>query len=175
MIATLNKKPDAKSEQMYYTKFLVIGYGDLCQGDDGVGQRVAQAVGDWNLPHVKAIAISQLKTDLVEAIASSDYVLFVNACHHKYDCYTQITPLSLVSSPGKPQGPTLAYPCSPKYLLALAQTLCGYQPQAWVLEPPAEKFEVGKPLSIVAEEGISRTLDKIALFLRSYTPVYVAS
>lgn len=175
MIATLPEKPSVKRVQVYQTTFLVIGYGNLGQGDDGVGQSVAQAVSDWGLPYVDAMAVSQLKLDLVDAIANSEYVLFVNACHHKLNCHTQITPISPGVNQDEQQGPVLAYPCNPKYLLNLSQTLHGRQPQAWLLETPAENFETGEPLSNMAQEGISRTLDKIALFLRSYTPIYIAS
>ncbi|MEM8809336.1 MAG: hydrogenase maturation protease [Cyanobacteria bacterium P01_G01_bin.38] len=175
MIATLPEKPSVKRVQLYQTTFLVIGYGNLSQGDDVVGQLVAQAVGDWGLSYVEAMAVPQLTLDLVDAIAASEYVLFVQACHHKPNCHTQITPLSLGINPGELQKPVQAYPCSPKYLLNLSQTLCGRQPQAWLLETPAENFETGDQLSNVAQEGVSRTLDKISLFLRSYTPIYIAS
>ncbi|MEM9906203.1 MAG: hydrogenase maturation protease [Cyanobacteria bacterium P01_D01_bin.44] len=174
MIATLPEKSSVKQVQIYQTTFLVIGYGNLSQGDDGLGQLVAQAVGDWGLSYVEAVAVPQLTLELVDAIAASEYVLFVQACHHKQNCRTQITPLCLGVNPGELQKPVLAYPCSPKYLLNLSQTLCGRQPQAWLLETPAEEFE-GDQLSNVAQEVISRTLDKISLFLRSYTPIYIAS
>ena len=59
--------------------FLVIGYGNTLRSDDGAGQRVAEKIGQWELPGVGALAVHQLTPELAENIAQADAVIFVDA------------------------------------------------------------------------------------------------
>ncbi|NEP18743.1 MAG: hydrogenase maturation protease [Leptolyngbya sp. SIO4C1] len=170
MVAAIPDKTTARQHSVARSSFLVVGYGSLWHGDDSVGQRVAQAVERWRLPEVNIIRVAQLSPRLVGAIAAADYVLFVSACH-THSCQTQVTPLSIGSlGAARPTADS-----SPRQLLNLTWTLHGRQPQAWLLEVPAEHFAPGVEFSSAARQGLMQTVDKIALFLRSYRPVGLAS
>src|ERR1044072_3449496 len=59
--------------------FLVIGYGNELRGDDGVGPRVARAVQQLSLPHVRVLVQHQLTPELAEDISRARAVVFVDA------------------------------------------------------------------------------------------------
>ena len=55
--------------------FLVIGYGNTLRGDDGVGPRVAEAVGKLNLPGVRTLICQQLSPEHAELISQARAVV----------------------------------------------------------------------------------------------------
>src|SRR5579871_5606628 len=58
---------------------LVVGYGSELRGDDAVGQRVAEQVGGWGMPLVRAIAQHQLTPELAQPLAGARMAIFVDA------------------------------------------------------------------------------------------------
>ena len=149
--------------------FLIIGYGNELRGDDGVGPRVAMTVADWRLPSVKSLAVHQLTPELAAIIAESDYVIFVDANHKCCAQTVQISPVvvSRTLSALYPS-PVLAHHCEPSPLLTLTHMLYGRHPQAWLLQIPAECFEMGKSISDTAHQGIDRALRTIEQFFTTY-------
>jgi Ni,Fe-hydrogenase maturation factor len=172
--------------------FLVVGHGDGSKGDAGVGLAVARSVAAWNLPDVQAItqtvpqtasqivsqpvpptlnrdqSTSDLLDDLLEAIARAEYVIFVEACQGKSLYRPQITPIEC-------DLPRIYLGFNPTALLRKVQARYGHHPQAWLLEVPAQVFDAGTELSPLAQQGLAQTLDRIAVFLRCYTPLRIAS
>jgi Ni,Fe-hydrogenase maturation factor len=153
--------------------FLVIGHGDSLKSDGGVGLAVAHAVANWGVPHVQTI-ITQSSTmdppspELVDAIARAEYVIFVDACQGKSLYRPQITPIDC-------NVPRIYAGFNPTTPLAMVQARYGHHPQAWLLEVPAQDFTAGTELSPLAQQGLAQTLDRIAIFLRCYTPLRLAS
>src|SRR6516162_7751336 len=58
---------------------LVIGYGNTLRGDDGVGPRVAEAIGNLRLPGVRALICPLLTPELADPISRVEKVIFVDA------------------------------------------------------------------------------------------------
>src|SRR5262245_33122909 len=58
---------------------VVIGYGSELRGDDGIGPRVAEAVGARGWPGVRALALHQLTPELAEVLAGARVAVFVDA------------------------------------------------------------------------------------------------
>lgn len=141
---------------------LVIGYGCSLRCDDGVGQRIANAIADWKNPNVTAIAIPQLTPDLAERLANVDQVIFVDVYLTSTKRAIQIHSLQLAQS-----GATIGHWYEPQMLLATTQALYGYHPQAWWVMVPGINFELGDSLSSVAERGIEAALEEIEYFLKA--------
>ena len=156
--------------------FLIIGAGNELQGDHAAGLRIADRVADWRLPSVKAISTLRLTAKLVNDIATTRYVIFVDACSNQNQARTvQICPLVLGASSSYPSPQSLLKEnCResnserPLALLSLAEKLYDYSPQAWLLRVPTESFELEGALSKTAERGCDRALTTIAQFLKTY-------
>jgi len=144
---------------------VVIGYGNDLRGDDGIGPRVAALVAAMALPDVQAIATRQLTPELAEELARASLAIFVDARPVVGEAVEAIALHPLV--PTIDSG-ALGHTSDPRALLALALTLYGHAPPAWLLTVPAITFELGAPLSAVAEHGVGVALGQIGeLLIRS--------
>ena len=134
---------------------LVIGYGNELRSDDGVGPKVATAIGAKNLSGVCAISCHQLTPELAEPISKAGTVVFVDAA---------IGASSEIAL--RPLAPTeetqvMTHTADPRSLLALARDVFGRCPNAWWLTVPAQNLAFGEELSPVAERGLARAIEEI--------------
>ena len=67
------------NDALSHASLLVIGYGNTLRGDDGVGPRVAEAVGELNLPGVHTLICPLLTPELANPISRAGKVIFVDA------------------------------------------------------------------------------------------------
>jgi hydrogenase maturation protease len=141
-------------------QLLVIGYGNTLRGDDGVGPRVAESVGNLRLPGVRTLICQQLSPEHAAPIAQAEKVIFVDAA---------------VAAPRKVQfleltpGDTsqlMAHAADPRTVLALARDVFGHAPKAWWLTIPAEKMEFSEELTPIAQRGCAEAVKKIQNFFR---------
>lgn len=139
---------------------MVIGYGDDLQSDDGIGHRIADEVASWHLPSVKSLAVDQLTPDLADSLASTDLVIFVDACLSVGNVDVQLQSLS-------PACDIDSHGCinNPRSLLALTAAIYGNCPPAWLVTIPGVNFEVGDRISPIAEIGKAIALVKIVQIL----------
>jgi hydrogenase maturation protease len=137
-------------------RFLVIGYGNTLRSDDGVGPRVAAAVGKLGLPGVDTLACPQLTPELAETVSQADAVVFVDASAD-LETAARLVPVS----PG-PTTRVLAHAADPATILALARDLYGAAPRAWLLTIPAADLRFGEELSARARVGLGQAVAKIS-------------
>lgn len=151
-------------------RFLVIGYGDELRGDDAVGPRVAEIVASWNLPSIKSLSVHQLTRELVNNIADTDYVIFVDAFSDSSCARTlQLDPVVLGDrSPKTLAAQETHHSCNPLSLLDLTQQLYKRAPQAWFLRVPTESFDFGEKLSSTTQRGCDRAVRTIEQFFKNY-------
>lgn len=133
------------------TAGLVIGWGNELLGDDAAGRRVAQALEADAPPGVEVIDIHQLTPELALRVAETHRVIFVDACPAVQDGAIRVEPI--YAGEGNDQ-PGVGHTGRPQDLLAMAATLYGAQPEAWLIAVPACSFEAGEPLSESAEAGV---------------------
>lgn len=133
---------------------VAIGYGNDLRSDDGIGQRVADAL---DLENVKSLAVHQLTPELAETLASADLAIFIDACVTSESSEVQVKSLSPEFS-----NAIATHTADPRSLLALTQVLYGYCPPAWWVIVPGENFAIGDRLSEFAETGVAIALEKIA-------------
>lgn len=135
---------------------MVIGYGDDLRSDDGIGQRVANAIESWRLSTVQSLAVHQLTPELAVTLASADLAIFVDASTKAEAVDVQVR--SLLPPAMNLMSENLA---DPRSLLALTQSLYGHCPSAWWVTIPGINFEFGDRISPTAEQGIAIALVKI--------------
>ncbi|MBD2690954.1 hydrogenase maturation protease [Anabaena catenula] len=132
---------------------IAIGYGNELRSDDGIGQRVAQAL---HLSKVKSIAVHQLTPELAETLANADLAIFIDACLASENSQVQVETISPESF-----NIIAGHTADPRSLLALTLALYNRCPQAWWIKVPGVNFELGYSLSPIAETGVAIALHKI--------------
>ena len=134
---------------------LVIGYGNTLRSDDGVGPRVAEAVGGLRLPGVRTLICQQLSPEHAEPVSRAGKVIFVDAA---------------VNAPNEVQwhklepnetSQLMAQAADPRTMLALARDVFGRSPEAWWLTIPAVNLEFGEIFSLETESGFHEALRRI--------------
>lgn len=133
---------------------LVIGYGNRLRGDDAVGPLVADAVANWGLAGVEAIAVHQLTPELAARLAEASRVVFVDAAAGGQAVSCRV----VRAAPGPA---ALGHALDPGGLLELATQAFGRAPEAWLLTIPANVFELGTGPSATAQAGFETALRRI--------------
>jgi len=137
---------------------LVIGYGNTLRGDDGVGPRVAEAVGRMRLPHVRTLICPLLTPELADPISRADRVVFVDAA---VDAPKDVQWREL-----KPNDTSqiMAHAADPRTMLALARDVFGHAPEAWWLTIPATDLGFSEEFSPTVWEHLDVAVRKIQDF-----------
>lgn len=149
---------------------LVIGYGNVLRGDDGVGQQAALAVESWKLPNVQVRAVHQLLPELAEPLSHADLAIFVDAAQAFADADRspgRMYEAALDPADARPPASGMAHTSSPESLLAMAEQLYGARPRAVMLSIPVERFEFGEALSPEALRGLAAVLRRIRALIDS--------
>ena len=137
------------------TNLLVIGYGNTLRSDDGVGPRVAEAVGALRLPGVRTLICQQLSPEHAEPVSRAASVIFVDAA---VDIPSEVQFRKLEPNNSSQ---LMAHAADPRTMLALARDVFGGAPEAWWLTIPAKKLDFGEELSPEAEAGFREALRRI--------------
>lgn len=144
--------------------WLLIGYGSLLRRDDGVGQRIAAEVADWELPGVRSLPRHQLMPELAESLADVDLALFVDASLEGNE--VRIEPLSADSEPT-----VMGHHLTPSSLLGMTQWLYERCPQAWLISIPGQEFGLGEGLSESVEEAMTQVLQQLREWFTAANPL----
>jgi hydrogenase maturation protease len=142
---------------------LVIGYGNTLRADDGVGPRVAEAVGSLGLPGVRTLICQQLSPEHADPISQADAVVFVDAA---VDAAREVQ-LRLLEPSESSQ--LMAHAADPRTMLALARDVFGHAPEAWWLTIPAVELGFGETLSPAAERGLQEAVKRIQSFCQNHS------
>jgi hydrogenase maturation protease len=142
------------------TEVLVIGYGNTLRGDDGVGPRVAEAVGHLRLPGVRTLICPLLTPELADQIAHAAKVIFVDAA---VDVPKEVQWRKL--EPNE-TSQLMAHAADPRTMLALARDVFGHVPEAWWLTIPAVDLGFREDFSPEARQGFAEAMKKIRAFCR---------
>jgi hydrogenase maturation protease len=142
--------------------YLVIGYGNLLRSDDGVGQLVAEEVENWGLSHVRSRALHQLTPELVDDIAKSEVVIFVDAIAAHLKLTSDITLEPVESNETEI---IIGHKSDPQSLIVFAKALYGKTPIAYQILIPGVNFSFGEKLSPIAQAGWKIALNQIKEFV----------
>jgi hydrogenase maturation protease len=136
---------------------LVIGYGSVLRGDDGLGVRVAEVVAAWRWPGVEVHAVHQLTPELAEVVAGARLVVFVDA-RPAAGC-TEVRVQDVMPAA---EGVGFGHTSDPSWLLGLAQALYGWCPQASLVTVPGICFRAGVELSPTAAGALKHAVAVVA-------------
>jgi hydrogenase maturation protease len=135
---------------------LVIGFGNELRGDDAVGRRVAQAVKRRQWPGVRVLDVHQLTPELAEPLSQADQAIFIDARMCDAARGVDLIPLDCIAAEC-----ASGHRSNPVWLVALAESLYGHRPKAWLLAVPATEFPFGMELSASAQAGIEDAVRRI--------------
>lgn len=139
---------------------LVLGIGNPGRRDDGLGAEAVARLEALRLPGVTADANYQLNLEDALACARHDLVVFVDAARGLRRPFT--------FEELKPEGsmPAMTHSLGPGAVLALAESLYGRTPAAYMLAIRGHAWSLGEKLSARAEADLARALEFLEKFLR---------
>jgi Ni,Fe-hydrogenase maturation factor len=160
------------------TEILVIGYGNSLRGDDGVGPRVAEAIGQLLLPGVRTLICALLTPELADPISRARKVVFVDAEIVHGSGFE--VPGSGIPNP-EPATPNfehlrwrklepnetsqlMAHAADPRTMLALARDVFGCVPAAWWLTIPAVDLGFQEEFSPAVQRNFEDAVERLRLF-----------
>ncbi len=142
---------------------LVIGFGNTLRSDDGVGQRVANAIEAEGWPNVSTLSVTLLTPELAEPVSRAERVIFVDA-ETGGEAVVRLRPVMPAQS-----SQLIAHAASAETVLALARDVFGGVPRAWMLTIPARSLEIGEDLSGSTQRGLQEAIARIRTIAESGT------
>lgn len=139
---------------------LIIGYGSLLRGDDGVAWRIIDALTvKPEAVRGEAWAVHQLAPELADPISRARLVVFIDAIYGDTPGEVQVFPLELAP----PQRGS--HQTTPEGLLALAEDLYGRRPPAYIVTITGQSFEIAENLSPAVTAAIPEAVNRILTLL----------
>ena len=124
---------------------LLIGYGNLGRGDDGLGPAFTDRIERRNLPFLDIDTDYQLTVDHALAVAGAEGVIFADALIGGRE------PFTFARIEGGTDADLTSHSLTPVSVLSLAAMLYGKRPHAYVLGISGHEFgEVKEGLSAAA-------------------------
>lgn len=150
-------------------EMLVIGYGNVMRGDDGVGPAVAEEVSKLGLSGIRVEVRHQLTPELEGLLGRASAAVFVDAVDPedgsssaggegeaeeggvRVRVRVRVRELSAVAVE---RAGWTGHRFDPEVLLALTRELRGRAPRAWSVEIPVREFGWGPGLTAGASEKV---------------------
>jgi hydrogenase maturation protease len=152
---------------------LLIGYGNPLRGDDGLGHRVIDALGEVLGPNtpVKMLKMLQLDVVLAGQLADQKLIVFVDAAaNHAAAAPVSVVPLSVDPMPALSLA---SHALTPTALVALTHWLYGRSPRAALVAITGHDFSFGSTLSAAAEALIPEAVRAILAILAEFDPALI--
>jgi hydrogenase maturation protease len=143
-------------------KVLVIGIGNPCRGDDGLGLKVAEAVEAMSFENVTVDSDYQLNVEYAQDVSQYDVVVFADAsveCEEPFE-FKKIEPSLQITF--------TTHSMNAESVLALCRDLYGKSPQAFMLAVRGYVFEIRERLSDKATENMGKAVEKLFEFITDY-------
>ncbi len=135
-------------------KVLVVAFGNIARGDDGLGIRFAEYLSNEHLDNVDIEMDYQLNIDLSVDLLNYDKVVFVDAsinCKEPYEFY-RINP--------EPSIAFTSHSVKPEAILAVYEKCFGTSaPETWILAIRGYRFDLSDNLSEKATKNLLEALD----------------
>jgi Ni,Fe-hydrogenase maturation factor len=182
-------------------RIFVAGYGNVLRGDDAAGWQAAARIEAWGdtlddaaRAGLEVIAGQQPVPEWALALAESDVALFIDAlpvqrrspveawstdgapvAETDYAPGAPAAPLGVAVrrlGGGGPAGPLIdGHAVGPDGLLAMARTLFGHAPKAFLITIPAERFAFSEDLSPLTAAGVDEAVALVERYIVQGIPV----
>ncbi|HUK66270.1 MAG TPA: hydrogenase maturation protease [Anaeromyxobacteraceae bacterium] len=143
---------------------LIVAMGNPLRSDDGAGPA---AVTGLEGPGRSVRLVPELMPELAEEVAHAKTVVFVDAREASPGGAVQV--LALEPSPHARMG-TFSHALSPEGVLALAASLYGHRPKAFLVTVNGSDFELGEHLSPEVERALPSLRARILKLLCDSAP-----
>jgi hydrogenase maturation protease len=144
---------------------LVVGYGNVLRGDDGVGWAVvARLSRDPRFHGLQTRAQHQLTPELALDASRAALVILVDASVVQAPGSVEVRRLD----PAHAAGTAWTHHLEPDSLVALASELWGASPAVLVVSVGIASLETGDRLSPAVEAAVPRAVDAIARLVREH-------
>ena len=138
---------------------LVVGYGNVLRGDDGLGPRIVELLAqDPRFARATLVPAHQLAPELALDMSAASLVIFV-------DARTGDVPGAVSArhvDPAGAGGSASSHHLEPADLVALALELYGAAPAAFAVSVGAAALDVGDRLSPAVERALPDAVEAIA-------------
>jgi hydrogenase maturation protease len=142
---------------------LLIGYGNLLRGDDGVAAHIVAACAD-QIPDIDTLLVQQLTPELAEPISRATLVIFVDASVEALPGTIRVTTLSDDRATEAP----ISHHISPSMLLELACGLYERCPPAVLVTVGGKVFGMQEGLSSEVRAAVVPALEEIRKLLTDH-------
>ena len=146
---------------------LLIGFGNVLRGDDGIGVRIAERLEEDDLgAGVRSVAAHQLLPEHVEWLREVDRVVFVDAAVDVPAGELIVSELATASSGGSALqtpgvGPLTFHHLTPQGLLAACDALYGRAPDAVMVRIGVASTETSMALSADLEHRFGEYCERV--------------
>lgn len=130
-------------------KILLVGIGNNCRGDDGLGWKFVELVESMGLDFIEHEFRYQLQVEDAALIGEYDVVYFVDATYEKLKDGFGIRPCI-----ASREGHFSTHAQSPEAILGLTKSLYNKNPEAYVLAVTGQEWELQTHLSEAAEMNL---------------------
>jgi len=145
---------------MSMTDVLVIGYGNPLRGDDGIGPAVAAEIDSFHFTGVRVLVVHQLTPELAADLVEVRLVVFVDAA-------VSAEPVKAVRlERPAPAAGVMTHATDPRATLALAWTVYGQGPEAWLVTAAGDDFGFHDGLSPIGRENTRRAREQVLGLIR---------
>lgn len=141
-------------------RILIYAYGNPGRQDDGLGNRLVEALDPWlreeGLDHVELESNYQLNIEDAAVIADMDSVVFVDASVEDIE--------DIHFGPVKPsegKSEFTMHAASPAYVLALCNKIYNRSPETYLLQIRGYEWEFREGLSGGAQKNLDKALEFI--------------
>ena len=138
-------------------KILLIGIGNNCRGDDGLGWKFIELVESMGLDFISHEYRYQLQVEDAALISEYEVVYFVDASYEKMDKGFELRPCIAFD-----EEQVSSHAQSPGAILRLANDLYQKFPEAWILAIGGESWEIQTSLSETAERNLVEAMSFFA-------------
>jgi len=148
-----------------HPRILVIGFGNPGRVDDGLGPALAERVADLDLPEVSTESFYQLSVEDSLDVALADVVVFADAT------VDATRPFGFERLEPDPSPSFTSHAVHPAGVLALADSVHGARPDAWLLTIRGHEFDrFEEALTDGARADLEAALSFLAPLLEAHDP-----
>lgn len=141
-------------------KSLIVGYGNILRGDDGIGPYVIDLLRDHVGDRAKLLTLPQLDISLALDIKESDLTIFVDAQTGVFDDLVYVERV-YPSSRSNPSFSYTSHLISVPFLLELIQQWYNVTPVCYLVMVKGMDFSLSEKISQPAKEAAQLAVQKI--------------
>lgn len=148
---------------------VIIGYGNVLRGDDGVGPlaacNLAKRLRDQPVTVIEA---HQLLPEMAWLVSRAQLVVLIDAAFGAPAGQIQQQHLGPTTDWGSAKPSSVGHYLTAQQLLAICQALYGTFPEAFLITVVGSSFEIGEELSEAVKKVLPRLIDQVERIVRQH-------